>query len=129
MLVCCTGCFLCSPCFHAYTEYAYLIGVAVETGRRSNAAPACTGKTRDAALMNQPVVDTAAHSFSCSLSFLENSKQCHHRQRSSSSLPNYRIRSTHSLKSRCTAKPLIWICCKDLGFWPEQAKKKNRPKY
>ncbi len=44
------------------------------------------------------------------------------------SLPNYRIRSTHSLKSRYTAKTFIWICCNDFGFWPEEAKKKKQAK-
>lgn len=61
-----SGC-LCFPCFHASASSYSLIGVAVETGRWSKPAPARTGKTRDVAL-NQPVVDTAARSFSPSLS-------------------------------------------------------------
>jgi len=77
----------CFPCFHACTEYSNLIEVAVETGQRSNEAPVCTGKTRDVALMNQPVVYTAGHSFS--RSFLDNSKQCNHVH--FKRLPNYNI--------------------------------------
>lgn len=42
------------------------------------------------------------------------------------SLSNYRIISTHSLKSRYTAKTSIWICCKDFGFWSKEAKKKKK---